>query len=425
MMADSKPVGAGKVLIAICCGALVALIVGYAACYVATHFGLGSVSASDSALAGGRSVFSRAALNLYAMQHITLVGRGTGIGAISGQIENVFATITLPLSLWALLPALALILGGYCAASVSGARSRAKMTWCAICAGVLYAVILAAAARGFHARIDSFLMPELSGFQSNPQDIPFRPSVKMAIRYAGIFGVFFAYLGALIAVRKHASGQPRGKWWACGKAVVVAALVLQLLIVATGVLMGQFSSQKKHDDATENRQMSVVELLPTAAGFGYGMIHGANLTAAMESYTYPTKQTSKLFNVRASLYSGITRDDMDQKSRRPISKGITAAAVVLGAVAALLMGRLAVRWGSRDGSLPTAFRVALIHTACLALMVSLTRSVLITMDPIYGNAIVINLDRGLWLAYSFAGVFVLSLIGATIGGRRRAALMES
>lgn len=413
MMAESKPASVWRVVFGVCLGVLAALIIGYAMCYVATHFGLGVIEASGDQ-DGGPQVFLRAALNLYAMQHVTLVGKN----------EDLFATISVPLSLWALLPALSLIVGGYCAASVSGVRSRFGMIACGICVAIIYAAVLAAGSRMIYARIDSFLMPELSGLQPNPQEFPFRPGTRTTLQYAGTLGLIFAVLGSLIAIRGLMLRTSPGKWWACTKSVVVTALVLQLFIVSAGALISRASGQKDRDSAPENRGMTVVGLLPTAAGIGYSMVHGAPLVAGVQSHMIPTEETRRPIYVRVSLQEGILKEELKGKSHERIRTDVVAAALVLGILAAMLMGRLAVSWGSRDGWLPTAFRIALINTVYLLLLVGYCSAELVTIDPVSVSAIVVEMHTGWWLLHSGLAVFVFSLIGASTGGRRQAAAME-
>lgn len=410
MRAESQPAGAWKMFAGICFGALVALVVGYAASYVMAHFGLGVIGSTG----GGRAVFSRAALNLYAMQHVILVGGN----------RDVFAAIAVPISLWALVPALALLIGGYQTASLIGGSSRTARLAAAILSGVLYALALAAVSRVIWARFDAFLVPQISGFESNPQEFPFRPSTRSTLLFAGLFGVIFAYLGALIATRsRHASIEPPGRWWACAKAVVVVALVIQLLIVLAAVGAG-LSKSKKGDNAAQSHPWSVVELLPTAGGIGYSLINGGTLVAGVQTHTYIDKKTTRLLYTSVSLPGGIVRDDVTIRSRKPTAAGFVAAGVALGTLAALAMGWFAVAWGSGDGALPTAVRIGLIHTAILAMMVLFCGAEIIRTDPVSATAMIVKLRWGVWLLYSFIAVLVFAFLGASRSHRTASATME-
>lgn len=413
-MARSESSSVFSSAIAVTAGAAAALAVGYVAFYILVHFGLGAVASSEGP-AFGRGSFSLAALNLYACQHIDLIGRAREVG-MSGVKEDVFSVIRVPLSIWALVPAIALVLGGRATAGLVSGRGRTVALVCALLAGLLYAVILAAASRVIHARIDSFLMPQISGFESNPQDSPFRPATRSTLCFAGLFGLAFSYLGGLLAVRRKPGTAP-GRLWACVKAVAAAAIVVQVATIAL-VSLAALSSRKaeKPDDAPRNSGLSVVELLPTAAGLSYALIHGAELVGAVQTHVRPVRRTTRVFYATVGLHAGIQRDDvMSRKSRRFPS--VAAAGTLLGVLGALLMGRLAVRWGSRDGSLPAAIRVAAVHTLFLVVVCRVCDTLLVRMEETSVQSLAVVLRCGWWLAASFAAVFLLALIGAS-GAKR-------
>ena len=396
---------ATNLILAAIYGALVALIIGYAASYVLTRFGMGIVGASGTRVTGP-SVFARAGLNLYAVQHVSLAGDGSVTDAL-GNRERVHAEITLPLTIWAGIPIVALMVGGYAAARTRSSRGRIAMTTAALLTAALYAIVLAAASVWVVARIDTFLLPEVGGISSNPPQIPFRPLPSSALLFGAVFGFVFAYLGAVIAARGAHGGVSRNVW-ARLKAVVIVALVVQLLIAACALA---WSVVRKRG---EGEQPRIIEMLPMAAGIGYVMIHGGTLLSSVESKVASMNRVDRPFCARVNLYGGVTQAE----SHKGVPAAVWGVGLAIGIAAAVLMGWLAVKWGSRDGALATALWVAILHTFYLALLTGLCGMGLsqsgafatstISVEPLIGNA----------MFASLGGTFVLSLVGAGLAGKR-------
>lgn len=402
-------------------GAIVALGCAYALSYVFAHFGLGVLRASEAGqatLASHNSeVFGRAALNLYAAQHVTLFGRGDIASSVGDAFPvRLFASLTLPITVWTIIPVFALLLAGYVTALSRRNTGRWGMLLPAMSAGLLYALTLAALSGVARAKIGSFVMPEIGGFSANPPPLTFRPEGTSVLAFVCGFGLLFTYLGGLIAVRSNERGSEPGKWWASAKAAVLAALVVQVLMLVTvGVLLA--SGSRRADDRVEGER--IVEMIPSTVGVAYLMANGATLQADLESRVRSEQPTRKTFGARISLYKGIVKEERGKISKKPVPLQATIPVAVLAALGFVLAGWLAVRWGARGGSLPTAGRIAIIHTPYLIVLAVLCSMKLVQSDPLTVTTITVRpMVDLLWIFYSFAAVFVLSMVGAHLANRR-------
>ena len=378
-------------------GVVVSLLCAYGISYLCEYLGVGAVSIGAEHVQRSLSV---AALNLYACQHVGLVGVGR-----LGDMGLVHAVVNLPLTLWAVIPAFSLTIGGLIAARTQTSRGRWGMVGSALISGAAYAVILTVAARFISAKFTAAALPSVStpGMSTafNPLDIPFKPSTLGAFGYGCLFGLVFSYLGALLAVRG-IRGEQVGKWWACAKAVVVVGLVMQLILLVVGGAWIMMSSRYSAlDSATKPKYIQVI---PTVTGIAYTLVFGGNVSYC----AVPSAIPSAARGSEISLYSGTTTREGEKTTHRPATKFAWVAALI-AAVMALLTGRLAVKYGSRDGSLPTAIRVTIAQVAFLAILVKLC-----WMGwGVSGQFSLFAGAGGDWtLAVSAIGVFVFALIGA-------------
>lgn len=376
-------------------GAAVALVVAYGLSYL-FQIPRDGVISGPGAWDSPR-LLMRAALNVYASQHVTLVS--------SGGPEDMTATITFPLTLWASIPVLALVLGGFVAGRARAASGRWGMVASSFLAACIYVGVLAALCGVISAKFTSAALPAIRGTEFNPPDMPFGPSLTGTLGFCSLFAILFTYLGALLAVRGEPGPAIQGKWWACAKAIVAMGLGLQL-VVAAGLWVW-FSLSPKVRDADNTTNAKVAELLPTAAGMGYALVHSAKLSYEAA----PVDISGDL-----TLYDGTTSRKGEQATHKPPSRYALIAAAI-GALMALLSGRLAVKWGSRDGSLPTAIRIAIIQAAYVAALMALCSmgwgmagQPLALLEPRYSSC----------MLFWAAGVFVLSGIGAHWANRRYA-----
>jgi len=380
-------------------GVVISLLLGYVLSYLARCVGMGVVVGSGS-WHGGRA-FMLAGLNLYASQHIPLVGSGVPPGAV----DNIDATITFPLTVWAVIPAFALMVGGWLAGRMRADAGRWGTIVPAVGGGIAYAAVLAALAPVISARFASTAIPKVPNWEFNPPGIPFRPSIAGTLLYGSLFGLLFSYLGALIAVRG-VDSHVRGKWWACAKAVIAVAVVVQLLVC--GAALGWFVTGSRSGESDEFAQPEVAQILPAAIGTAYALLHAARLSLEVTPASLPSAS--------AQLYRGVTTSDGGKTTRKQLPGYVWIGGLIV-ALSALVSGRLAVKVGSRDGSLPTAFRVTVLHSAYLAAIVALCGmgwglegQMSVWVGP--------RCDSGMLLAV--AGVLVMSLAGAHWANRRYA-----
>lgn len=379
-------------------GAVLALVIAYLFCFVLGRTGF-------SLLHGPGGWFSpqylmRSAVSLYAAQHVPLIGFGT-VGGELGSME-VHASLTLPLTLCALVPMAALMIGGYAAAKSRGTCPRWAAIVPALFAGLIYTMVLVIAARFVAAGFTSVGLPEVisptMSTQFNPPQVPFRPSISGTFTYCIVFGLIFPYLGALLAVRS--SGEPKiaGKWWACTKATIALGLVIQLTVAGAAMVWSYRS-----DVISDYTRREFVGILPTVAGIGYSMVYGSKLSLGMESAAV----RSSAYHTDAELYLGVVSMSAGKPEYKPANPNVYFVALV-AALLVLFSGRLAVRYGSRDGSLPTAVRMTMIQFAFIALQMMFctmsfsTGGLTAYMRPAYGGAMLL----------AGVGIFMLTLLGA-------------
>lgn len=210
----------------------------------------------------------------------------------------------------------------------------------------------------------------------------------------------FAWLGSLIVLRHERDDAGPSRWWVCGKAVVACALVVQLLVA--GALLER-SLSRRADDAAENPR--IVEMLPTAAGLGYAMLHGATLVAGVESRLM-SGPVQRPFHERVNIYGSADRI------------AIALGALVLGLVLAFVAGVLAVKWGSRDGPVRTGLRIAVLNTAYVLALILLCEMRLALSTPLSSTTIQIRALLGPGLVVAFVAAFAASALGAALANRR-------
>lgn len=384
-------------------GAVASLVVAYGLCYLSTNLGVGVLSGPGSWLS--RSSFMLAGLNLYAAQHVAL--HGTGVLPEMGRIH---ATVTLPLTVWAAVPAMSLLIGGFVAARCRVSAGRWRMIAPAILGGLIYVAVMAGVASLMSAKFTSAALPAIRGTEFNPPDLSFRPSLADTLAYGSLFAILFTYLGALLAVRKDSGPKIPGKWWACAKAVVTIGVVVQLLFA--GGAWAWLTLGSSSDESGPSGERKVAEVLPAVAGIAYSAMHGARVSYA----AVPTGMPGQSYSADIGLYRGVTTREGDKVTHKRLGPYVWAVALI-AELAALLSGRLAVRMGSRDGSIPTAFRIVIIQSAYLATIMLLCRlgwgitgQFELRAGPGYDSAMLI----------AATGIFVFAFIGAHWGNRRYA-----
>lgn len=381
--------------------ALVALVVAFALSYLFGRLGLGVVSASY-AWDSPRSLHL-AGLNLYASQHVPLLGYGT----LPGESAPLRAAVTFPLTLWAAIPFFSLAFGAFLAARSRAISGRWGMIVPAVAGGVLCAAALTAFTSLVSVRFASAALPSVNATEFNPPAIPFHPSLAAVPLCCGVFAVISTYIGAILAVRLSGGPSIAGKWWACAKAVFVTGLLVQLLVAGAGWVLFTQS-----EDGEVSAHAKFAQILPTVAGIGYAIVHGASISYG----ALPTTMPSAGYSGSMELYRGSVSNKAGETTRKG-SGGYVWFAAALAGLVAFAAGRLAVKLGSRDGSLPTAVRIVILQAGYMALTMWLC-GLGWGMAGQFKAFVQLRYDSAMLIAA--LGVFVLSLLGAHWANRRYA-----
>ena len=392
---------------------ILALIVGYSFTLLLTHFGFGIITSPERA-PRWPGTLQRAALSYYASQHVMLEGSGK-VDDVFGETANVSAAITLPLTVWALVPALGLLLGGFVAGRMRRECGRFSMVAPALIGAAVYGASLAALTPWVRAILDKSTLPAVKGVEFSPPQILFSPSQNSTLVFASIFGFLFLYLGAVLTVKVALGDGFRAKWWNCAKGVLFTVLPLQILL-ATGLMVWYFTSVPRKDAPG----LRFAQMLPSVSGIAYLAAFGADIEAGVETIASNGNKAYPL-QVSANSYNGITRQDISSKSNKPVPAAVLAF-VGLIAFVVMLSGWLAVRLGSQDGSLPTALRVTIIYGLYLVLLMLFCNIKLSVSDSFSTSIVSLSATYAPTMLYSLGGALVLSFISAFAAGRKYTSL---
>jgi hypothetical protein len=360
----------------------------------------------------GGPAFSRAGLNLCAVQHATL----KGVGSLGGVKAS--AQVILPIITWSIIPIAALFVSGYAAGRLRVGSSRFGIIAPAMTGGLLYALALAAMSGLFAAAIKSGALPSGGGFEFAPPDFPVHPAFKSTLIAAGLFALIFTYIGSHFAAQETGRGCVMSRWWVCGKSIIPFALVLELIIAIASQAWLISKTGPENPEGPAGR--AIIKFQPTVAGIAYGLINGVSLRGGVESNTNIGDGEEQPFSANLNLYTGMRTHYQGQDKNKHLS-GIAYIGLALMAIIGLISGALAVRWGSRDGSLPTAIRIAVIHAAYLGFTMyfcSLAWQSTINAGSIKATSgVSINLQYSPAMLYSIFGMFVMAFIGAYLTNR--------
>jgi hypothetical protein len=397
-------------------GAIVALAIAYGLFFFLLRVGIANITSPGAAMDYGRPAFARAGLNLCASQHAQLLGSGKVSGAV--EAAKAKAKVVLPLNVWAIIPVAALFVSGYAAGKLRSGAGRYGIIIPALLGAIIYAGVLAALSRFFAAPIESAALPSAGGVEFAPPDFPFHPKSSSAFYTAVSWGIIFTYIGSHFAAGEAARREGVNRWWICGKSIIPFAIVLQLLfaIASQAWLISKTGPENPEGPAGRG----IVKFQPTIAGIAYGLVNGAGLNAELVSETSFGSGEKKPFAADVNLYKGVTTYNRGQKTTKSLPNLVYIGAGII-ALLALASGALAVRWGSRDGSLPTAFRIGAIHALYLWIIMflcSLSWQSIITAGSIKASSgVSIELIYEPTMLVSFFGVFIMAFIGAYITSR--------
>ncbi|MCE5324710.1 hypothetical protein LLG46_15550 [bacterium] len=414
---DSRPVNP---IIAALYGAVVALAIGYGLCFFLLRAGVANVTSPGDVMDYGGPAFARAGLNLCAIQHASLKGSGTLGGA------KVSADVVLPIITWAIIPIAALFVSGYAAGRLRAGSTGFGVIAPAVIGGILYALVLAALSSFFAASIKSGALPSAGGYEFDPPRFPLHPTFKSTLLAAGLFSVIFTYIGSHLSIHKVDRRHHVSRWWVCGKSIIPIMLVLQLLIAIAAQAWLISKTGPENPEGPAGR--AIVKFQPTVAGIAYGLINGAMLRAAIVS------GDRSPFAAEINLYKGLrlrtattTSDENELAANKKAEEKVIPFGSIayigagLMAIIGLISGALAVRWGSRDGSLPTALRIGIIHAAYLGITMFVCtlawRSMVRAGSIKVSSGVFIKLQYEPTMLWSFFGVFITAFIGAYLTNR--------
>lgn len=388
-------------------GGVMAVFIAYVLSLAGLWTGIVEVTAPGSPRQLDLSTLNRAGLDLYAMQHVTLSGSGTFTSEFMG-VQPVATSITLPLTLWAVIPALALLVGGY----VAGLRRRGTGTLSialtAVLAGIVYAAILALGSYVFRGELDPSALPSIGGVDFNPPPVDLRPALASVILSAGLFGVIFAYLGGMIASRGERGRLSPNRWWVCGKAILLIAIVIHLIVVLG---FGAWLLWSSPDDIAEGEaRWQIFTMSPTIAGIAYSLIHGATLVGSVDS---PLQGDEDSLGARVNLYKGVALPGTREASE-PLWAIYTYIVAGISLLAAFLGGALAARWGSRDGSVLTGLRIAVIFAVLMVVLSLLCRFGWSSREGDAAFTLSVALRLGWPTVAALGAVLVASSLGAYV-----------
>lgn len=391
-------------------GAVLALLLGFGFFYVLGHLDVSNITSPGQKLERGFTGVYRAMLNLYAAHHATLAGSGR----ITGELgtERVSAIITLPITIWAVLPAIALIISGYVAGSLRSGSGRLGTLAPSVFGGALYAALLGALTGVVHAKLSPSVLPSFKGTEFNPPSFAFHAAPLSAILLTGLFGIVFTYLGGALALRKWSRSNIPDRWWICAKAAIIPAIVIQVIIMSAAGIYLLSRIDIASDESTS--AIRLMEMLPAAGGIGYSLVYGADMLGDVESRMMG--QSMHPISMKLNLYEGIRRNDGEHRTNKSVS-GYAYILSALAAIAAVVSGRIAARWGSQDGSLPTAGRIAFIHILYLLVTMWLSWVGWHSAQGSVASKVFLGPRIDWLMVLSFIGVFVFSGIGAHFSKR--------
>jgi hypothetical protein len=402
----------GNPVTAVVGGALIAVVVLLAGSYLLTRFGIG-LFGSDAPRLAGVEMVKRAGLNAFAVQCVSLVGSGSVSSGVGGS-EAVRGTIALPVTCWMVLPFVALLVGGYAAGCLRRCDSIASAVWLSFFFAVTYGVILAVLSRLVSAQMNSGLLPEISGVTVSPPRIDFSPGFWSSLGHGWMYGMVFAYLGVLASLRRSWLTFEPGQWWVSGKSVVVVCLVISFVFGAV-LSVRVLSSQ-------EVGGVRGLEMVPAACGIAYTLSYGASAIGDVSSEITAVRRQTHPLAARAGLYSGLNRNDDNGKSVKPFGAGVMLGGALVAIVASFIAGFLAVKWGSRDGALPTACRVLVVQIGCLLLLALSCRLAITSTSQLSSTSVYVGIGFGWMMVPALIVSFLAAMVSAGIAASRGAGL---
>jgi hypothetical protein len=342
------------------------------------------------------------------MQHVTL--KGLGLVTTFAGPQKVSDSVTLPITLWAFIPALSLLAGGYVAGRRRIGANRTSLIISSVLSGVIYAIVLCVGSFFVKAKLDPSALPSIEGVSFNPHDIILAPDLFSTALSAGLFGVIWAYLGGMIVqCGEHRLLANPGQWWVCVKALIVVAAVVQLVMT---VGIGIWAFRADSDRLQGSSRMQILAMSPTATGFAYSLLYGGTLSGSIDSSMLSEEGVAQF---TYNLYYGIDSDKLEKPQHIKTVHIITIA--FIGALMAFIAGSLATKLRSRGGAVITAIRIVILQTVYLGILAFLCRIGWSSSECGTAYKLIIELRFGAAACVCLLGVFFASLLGAYLTSR--------
>ena len=270
--------------------------------------------------------FARAGLNFHAIHHIRIVG-----GSLPGGPSGTYVSVFWPITVWAILPAAALMVGGSISARLAGARGPARFAagaWLAI-----PYVVLLAIARPFSAVPSvSIDLPKIAGTGLAPESVPalLAPALGSTIYHGLLFGILFGGIGGLGGLRIIWRGlvQRDAFWPSWARAAVIGiaaaqALLFVVLSVAFVAALNRVGRGREEIGACEAIRLWAA-VAPACAGDAHYFAHGVTLRGSRVTQPGIPEARPIVQSYRVGLAMGIASDD----ETRPLPRWTYLAFVV-------------------------------------------------------------------------------------------------
>jgi|GEM_PF-4426704 len=389
MVSDSqnrKQADWARIIIASVAGAAAAVLLGFALSLLAAKFGLGILRPSGSTESNSNETLARAGINFLISHHVTIVGRGA----------TTWLEINWPITLWAIIPAVSLVLGGYICSLIVGRKSGGFTVGAVV--AIPYTAFLIIMSPYCTAVSKSVQMPNLPAkgvefdFSILPNAVKLQTLPVDIITAGLVFGILFGGLGALGGIRSwvkllFSPELPRSSWIRGALAALVFGY-FTMSILAFGI-------------TAVTHQWSSADLIPTVTGNFYGIAHGASLKVIRSN----TVSSQGGFSKGGSV-------EFESKNVLP-----TTTVIALGIIPAfwlLIGGRIA---GARSGKsfFVNSVEMAGFYALCMVATSALFSFALSQMNTVGDAPVKTTILLSLAPTQVFIGSFAIALVFGTLG----------
>jgi len=391
-------------------GAAAAIILGFGLSAWLQALGLGLIIQSGDASSAIGQFIGRAGLNFQTIHNIRIAGTG-----LPGGLEGLTLSISWPVTLWAIIPAVSLMLGGLLSSKLSGARGAGRFM-----AGTYVAVpytIFLLIVRPFCTAVTTAIrLPqfEIGGWNPAPELITAQliPALGSTVFFGLAFGAIFGGIGALGGIPAIIRGLFRREAclpaWLRGAFIsfLAGSLIFSLLFA----LYIGFGLRGKGNREGQEQVRSAVTLLPAASGLTYYVSHGTTIRGGTSSSVDPESG----FRLSAGLIRGVETDG--KKKQIP---GVAYLAFLIPAISLVLGGYYAAKTANQPiRKMPLAAGIAVAYGAIMALLTPLftlvQKSSFMIVDVTNTAAIILGPSAAEAFALGLAFAFVFGLIGVSI-----------